>query len=341
MKPAKWAASMVTLAALGCVSHSSVQHSSHDAGEIANNAAESIEEFIRAAEGGDPGAQSRLAFAFETGRGVPVDPAAAVEWHRRAAKQGEVASQAALGRALLNGVGTEKQQLRGLHWLRQAAWAGEPNAQAQLGAAFLHGIGRARVRVNRQKAEKWLHAASEQGIAQAQYDLATLYYDRDDDELGLEWLREAVGQDLPQAHSLLSARYREGRGVPLDDVESLRLLRRAAELGDREAQNEYGLVLRAGHRVERNYRESFKWFERSALGGDIDAQFNLGLAYFYGTGVERDGVRAVAWFEVCRDETHRDAIRQLGSARGQLTAEQLEAAKRLQQEIAAELEKLR
>jgi hypothetical protein len=268
---------------------------------------------------------------------MPADPAAAIEWHRKAAKQGIIASQVALGRSFFEGVGTRKQPLRGLYWLRKAALAGEPNAQALLGATFLHGFGRRTIRPDNDKAEQWLLAASEQGVARAKYDLATLYFRMDEGERGLTWLREAVDQDHPQAHTLLSTLYGEGRGVPRDEAESIRLLRRAAELGDPAAQNEYGVALRDGSRVGSDAHQSFQWFEKAARSGYTDAQFNLALAYLRGTGVGQDRVRGVAWLEVCRDETYRDAIRELGSARNGLTPEQLEAAEQLHQQIAASL----
>jgi TPR repeat protein len=220
------AISLLCLVVLGCASEPAV-----------------IDQLRAAAEAGDPEAQSELAFAYQTGRGVPADQAAGAEWHRKAAEQGVVASKAALGRCMLKGVGTESQPIRGVHLLRQAALAGDPNGQALLGATFLHGFGRRTIRPDKHKAEKWLLAASEQGVAQAQHDLATLYFKMDENEKGLMWLREAVDQDHPEAHMLLSTIYQEGRGVPQDEAEAIRLLRRGAELGDPQAQNEYGVAL--------------------------------------------------------------------------------------------------
>ncbi len=40
---------------------------------------------------------------------------------------------------------------------------------------------------------------------------------------------------------------------------------------------------------------------------------------------------------MCRNETHHDAIRELGRARSQLTAEHREAAEKLRQEVVASL----
>jgi TPR repeat protein len=142
-------------------------------------------------------------------------------------------------------------------------------------------------------------------------------------------------QDHPEAHTLLATRYREGNGVPQDEAEAIRLLRRGAELGDPAAQNEYGVALRDGTRVESDVQRSFQWFEKGAWGDYTEAQLNLGVAYVRGTGVERDQVRGVAWLEVCRDRNYREAVRALGWARDGLTREQLDAAERLHQEFAA------
>jgi TPR repeat protein len=270
----------------------------------------------------------------------PIAPPAdeeTIELLRQSANLGDIEAQAALGRHYLGGDGTDTQPLRGLYWLRRAAQAGEPDAQALLGASFLHGIGRALLRADQTKAEKWLLAASEQGVAQAQYDLATLYFGLDANEQGLLWLQKAIAQNHAKAHTLLSSLYHTGRRVPLDDEESIRLLRRAAELGDPDAQNQFGMALREGSRLEKDPHESFEWFQKAAWSGFTDAQFNLGLAYFRGTGVEQDRVRGVAWLEVCRDKTHRGAIRELGRARSELSAMQRSAAEELHREIATQL----
>jgi TPR repeat protein len=326
------------LVCLVVVSCSPVPASDDNAAPSRELTADEIGALKAAALAGDSEAESDLAFAHEEGRGIPIDRTAAIEGHRKAAHQGVLASQAALGRILLNGIGTPKQPFRGLGWLRKAALAGEPNAQALLGVTFLHGIGRSLLLPDVEKAQKWLLAASEQGNPQANYDLATLYFQNDmDRERGMVFLRKAVDQAQPQAHTLLARLHAEGRGVRLDEAESIRLLRRAAELGDPAGQNEYAVALREGLRVERDLAQSFHWFQKAAWSGLIDAQFNLGLAYVRGTGVEEDRVRGVAWLEVCRDATYRAAIRALGTARDGLTPAQLDAAEELHRAFVARL----
>ncbi len=302
----------------------------------AEGAPPKIARLQKEAQRGDPTALRLLAFAYQEGRGVPLDHAAAIEWHRKAAKQGEAASQAALGRYFITGMGgTKKQPYRGLYWLRRAAQAGNPDGQALLGVSYLHGIGRKLLRANPEKAEKWLKAASDQGVAQAEYDLATFYYGREDYVQTLAWLEKAAAQDHPQAHTLLSTLYQEGYGVAVDEAESVRLLRRAAVLGDPVAQTYLGVALREGSRMKSNARESFEWFEKAAAQGYTDGLVNLGIAYVKGTGVSRDVVNGVAWLEIGRARHSRNAIRALSWARKGLTPDQLQAARELQEKLAA------
>ncbi len=294
----------------------------------------------KAAKSGDPTALSRLAFVYQEGRGMPVDHERAIELHQQAANQGEVASQAALGQYFITGMGgTEKRPQKALYRLRQAANAGNPDAQALLGATYLHGFGQGPMAIlpNLTKARIWLEAASDQGVAQADYDLATYYGGLQDYEQTLERLEKAVAQDHPQAHTFLSAIYENGYGVAVDDAESVRLLRRAAILGDPVAQTYLGVALREGSRMTPNARESFEWFEKAAAQGYTDGLVNLGIAYVKGTGVSRDVVRGVAWLEIGRARHSRNAIRALSSVRAELTPEQLEAARELQGKLAVGL----
>jgi TPR repeat protein len=247
-----------------------------------------------------------------------------------------VASQTALGRYFLTGLGgTKARPQKALYRLRQAASAGDPDAQALLGATYLYGYGDGAILVNLTKAQTWLQAASDQGVAQAHYDLARYYAGLQDYEQTLERLEKAVAQDHPQAHTFLSAIYENGFGVAVDDAESVRLLRRAAVLGDPVAQTYLGVALREGSRMKPNARESFEWFEKAAAQGYVDGLVNLGIAYVKGIGVSRDVVRGVAWLEIGKARHSRNAIRVLSSARAGLTSEQLDAARQLQEELAA------
>jgi hypothetical protein len=297
--------------------------------------------FRKAAENGNPEAQRRLAFAYQNGEGVPLDRNEAIGWYLKAARQEDSASQAAVGRLFLTGEGVEKRTLGAMHWLREAALAGESDAQFLLGRAMLHGVGRSLVPRKPKLGAKWLLAASEQGVAAADYELGAYYHKRKEKpgrlEMAVERLQAAAAQDHPAAHTLLSTLFQIGEGVAVDEAESIRLLRKGARLGDLEAQNELAKLLREGSRVEQNEAESFEWFKKAATQGHTDAQLNLSRAYLQGAGVEQDLVRGFAWIEVCVAKNIREAIRERHTARGTLSPDQLEAAQKLYEELSASL----
>ena len=61
--------------------------------------------------------------------------------------------------------------------------------------------------------------------------------------------------------------YQKGSGVPQDDVEAVRLYRRAADQGDTFAQNNLGMMYATGQAVPQDYVQAYMWFSVSlALG---------------------------------------------------------------------------
>lgn len=65
-----------------------------------------------------------------------------------------------------------------------------------------------------------------------------------------------------------------------------------AEAGDREGQNDLGLLAQYKH----DYRGAFHWFQLAANQGLSKAQVNLGFFYDMGLGVEKDFEKAVYWY---------------------------------------------
>ncbi len=115
------------------------------------------------AEQGHPGAQFRLGYAHEKGRGVPADPAAAEQWYRRAAEQGDADAQSQLGDLYHAGDwrGRIRQDLAASeHWHRKAAAQGNAQSQFRLGSILCW-------RGERVEGRAWLLAAERQGNGNA------------------------------------------------------------------------------------------------------------------------------------------------------------------------------
>lgn len=75
------------------------------------------------------------------------------------------------------------------------------------------------------------------------------------------------------------------------------LLRKLAELGDPEAQNNLGVLYQIGQSGRPNYSRAIFWFRKSAAKGFAKAQFNLGQLFRKGLGVPVDFLRAYQWFK--------------------------------------------
>ena len=88
------------------------------------------------AEAGDPGAQCRLGFMYDTGRGVEQNFAEAVKWYRKSADQGIAEAQNNLGKMYEQGLGVAQDYAEAARWYRLAAEQGLAEAQYSLGFIY-------------------------------------------------------------------------------------------------------------------------------------------------------------------------------------------------------------
>src|SRR4029077_8146507 len=121
----------------------------------------------------------------------------------------------------------------------------------------------------------WLPLANE-GNAKAQLQLYSLYIFGDgipkNDAEALKWLRKAAEHDEPNAQFLLGLNYRWGNGVPKDVAEGLAWIRKAAHQGHLDAQYELGSIYSYGSEVPQNDVEARKWYAWAADQGYSPAQ---------------------------------------------------------------------
>ena len=139
------------------------------------------------------------------------------------------------------------------------------------------------------EAVKWYRKAAEQGHAEAQYQLGTMYNDlwndlwsalRDDAE-AVKWYRMAAEQGHAEAQFRLGFMYDLGWGVPKDNAEAVKWYRKAAEQGHAEAQHSLGGMYDLGVQgVPEDDAEAAKWYRKAAEQGDASARRRLwGLIY--------------------------------------------------------------
>ena len=114
----------------------------------------------------------------------------------------------------------------------------------------------------------WKEAA-ELGYPKAQHFVAVCYHSgigtEKDKTKALEWYRKAAAQNHPQSVCYLAKFYAEGiAGVERNTDEAIRLWKKAAELGDKEAKFILGNTYYYGTYVEQDREEAIRWYRKSA-----------------------------------------------------------------------------
>ena len=188
------------------------------------------------------------------------------------------------------------------------AEAGNADAQYELAFLYFDGLG---TKQSYDDAAKWFLAAAEQGHADAQFQYSEMLYWGDGMAVDLKqsayWTRQAAEQGHAEAQFALGSMYYAGEGVPYDLTESARWTLMAAEQGHMDAQYEMGWVYYLGEGAEVNMAESIRWLKAAAEQGHYDAPYDLGDTYYYGDGIEPDYAEAVRWYRMAADMGHYDA----------------------------------
>lgn len=192
------------------------------------------------AERGDTNAQHHMGLKYEFGQGVLQDYRQAVYWYRRAAEQGNPQAQTSLGAMYRDGRGVPQDHGQAMYWFRNAAEQGNALGQFLLGSAYVFGHG---VPQDKRQGVFWNRKAADQGLAAAQYALCVHYYELcthgwnlDNWGQALSWCRRAGDQGIAGAYQTVGMMYEKGVGGPKDFRQAKVWYRKAAALGDVDAQ---------------------------------------------------------------------------------------------------------
>ena len=85
-----------------------------------------------------------------------------------------------------------------------------------------------------------------------------------------------------------------------DDFDAVK---KAAEQGDADAQNNLGVMYIRGEGVTQDSAEAGQWYRQAAEQGHARAQYNLGVMYIRGEGVTQDSAEAARWYRQARNKT--------------------------------------
>jgi TPR repeat protein len=131
-----------------------------------------------------------------------------------------------------------------------------------------------------------------------------------------KWFRKAAEMGDPQAQFVLGMLYWSGRGVEPDAKTAANWLRKAAENGDAAAMRVLGTAYNRGTGVERNPKQALRWIGRAAEAGDAEAQAALGKVHFEGIVVARNLAEALHWLTLAVQPRTEPAAAWVGETDG-------------------------
>jgi TPR repeat protein len=239
-----------------------------------NDLAGSAEWWLKAAEGNCPMSQYNYGYACFRGEGVPVDLDKAFYWWYKSADGGCPDAQRTLAQIKSLGVYGQAQDLPEAIRLFEKA---KPKLSAEM-------------------------------VADTSFAIGIIFDERKDYTNAFPYLLTAAKNGSAEARFRISKYYKYGRAVSKDAAASMKWLRKAAEDGHADAQNNYAILLSDQGRLT----EAFQWWEKAATQGLSMAQFNLSLAYNEGKGVAANETLYVKWCSLSAEQGHTSAQFNMG-----------------------------
>lgn len=214
----------------------------------------------RKAAAGDLEAQRELASCYLMGIGCSQDVRLGIRWFKHAADKGDTVSCLMMGCLAVGGAFGTEWESKGVEWMSSAAESGNAVAQYMLSVIYSAG---AVVPYNEDESKKWYDRAMAQNSPELKKQFesfrrtvdsrsklgdphmmflmgvmkTTGYCEAEINEPeGVEWYRKAAAMGHDVAWLRLGECYECGVGVATDAVEAARCYRKAAELGNIEAQ---------------------------------------------------------------------------------------------------------
>ena len=263
--------------------------------------------FRKAADLGFAKGENNLGVCYLNGKGVEEDKAEAFRLFRKAAEKDYAMAQFNVGRCYYFGWGVTEDEREAVKWFEKAAEQGHEGAAKRLGDCYAF--------ENPAEALKWYLKAAEQGNKAAQYELGRYYEEgigvpADEDE-AIRWYQKAGMENCLSA--LAEKNYDKGveHYNKNEYAEAVKYFRRAAELGNRDAQNYLGVLYQGGLGVGQSWDEAAKWYRKAADQGDQYGQYNLAICYRAGLSVEADDEEAKKWYRKAAEQGHLEAQKDL------------------------------
>jgi len=168
-------------------------------------------------------------------------------------------------------------------------------AMNNLATLYLKGIG---TKQNVGRALELYRHAVNNGNALAMFNLGRIYYEgkyiAKNITEGLSLMFDAVELEEPLAYDYIGTLLAKGgEGIDIDYAEAVKFLRKAADKGLKDAQNNLGFLYENGLGVEQNSEKAFLLYQQAATDGNVVALKNLARCYSEGIGITRDSAKVI------------------------------------------------
>ena len=267
----------------------------------------------KAASTGLADAQFNLGVMFAKGLAPFNSPANAFSLKEKAARQGHLQAMADVAKLYLfgleqgaasaggfskwaeqEGFGKPNGEPKGLEWLRKAAEGGHVASMFELGRRHLLKFEKGKSTEDRQLAQRWLTAAAEKDIPEAQRTLG-LFLFPSSRQAGIEWIRKAAENGEIESQYTLGVALRDGSGVKANRSEAIRWLSLAADKHLAEAQHALGLIMLDGKDAKEIVLGA-GWISKAAEQGHVGAQIQFAEMLAVGRGVMPDAGASYKWY---------------------------------------------
>ena len=229
-----------------------------------------------------------------------------MKWLYYAAHGGNWRAQVNLANAFRDGRYTDVDYEKSRHWLKRASKNGDANAISEesiaLNDTMMKSASSAIDNADYKRAEKYLTSLAEEGVLDAQEQLAQLYNNgflgEDSTQKANKWLQQAASAGSKNAQYDLAMAYLNDQNASKQlKQEGIKLLSRAAAPGPAEAQYQLGMHYLTGDIVEKDQKQGIFFYRMAAEQGHVEAQYSLGVRYVLGEGVSKDEYEAHRWFK--------------------------------------------
>lgn len=150
------------------------------------------------------------------------------------------------------------------------------------------------------------------GIPEAQHDMGAIYVSghnnvKRDLDRAILWFTEASNNGIANATYNLGVLHHRGFGVSKDLPQAMKLYEKAAEQGHPEAQYNLGIANIEGVGMKYDPQRAAFYFENAAKQGVTEAAYNLGLIYENGLLGQAEPGKALSWYKYAAEQGSPEA----------------------------------